>query len=79
MGKTWEKPLGVVVVVVVVSPGAPTPPLCAKAACEPSAANATAKAETNSDLVRGVRATGLSVSDVPTLSAAYGVSWRARA
>src|SRR5436853_6026715 len=80
-GKIFE-PLGAGVVVVpgsvVVPPGGPVPPLWANAACEPSTRIASARAASNATAA-GVRPAGLSCETLPTLSAAYGVSWRARA
>ena len=74
-------PIGADVVVgsVVVVPGAPTPPLWAKAAGEPRTAIASASAAMNCTRLGGVRPTILSINALRTLYAAYGVSCRARA
>jgi hypothetical protein len=55
------------------------PPLCAEASSEPSAAIASANAAISAASLWGVRPTDLSINALRTLSAAYGVSWRARA
>src|SRR5215211_6263805 len=71
--------IGVVGVVVVVSAGAPTPPLWAEAVWAPIPTAARASAAISTTPLRCVRTTGLSETALLTLSAAYGVSWRARA
>src|SRR3954452_19376004 len=75
------EPAGAVGVVgVVVLPGEPTPPLCAKASWEPSTTIASIVAAASSaTALRGFRRICLSFDTLRTLSTAYGVSWRARA
>src|SRR3954454_12670825 len=78
-GKTVDPAGAGVVVVVVVSPGAPTPPLWANARPVPNSAVASAITASAATTLLGVRPTGLSIPALTKLSAAYGVSWRARA
>src|SRR5829696_4314505 len=78
-GKTIDPGGAVVGAGVVVVPGAPTPPLCAKASPEPSTADATAATASAATTLRGVRRTGCSDPASTMLSAACGVSCRARA